>query len=106
MVNRKHLLINFIGLITPLSAAIFAVPIILENIGAEKFGILTIFWAIIGYSNIFEFGIGKALTHALAAEDNSEITQNRNLKAAAVILILMSIISFVVLKNIFYLIYL
>lgn len=44
-----------------------AVPYLLNRIGVERFGILTLIWALIGYFSIFDFGLGRALTQKVAA---------------------------------------
>ena len=41
---------------------LLVVPVILNGIGVEKLGILTLIWAMIGYFSIFDFGLGRALT--------------------------------------------
>lgn len=76
--RRKQMAANFIGLVSPLVAAFFAIPILLSHLGTERFGLLTLFWALIGYANIFELGLGRSITVKLAgqldsASDNTEI---------------------------------
>lgn len=75
-INRKLLakntLFNLLGLVFPVVTAIFCVPFIIRGIGTERLGILTLVWAVIGYFSLFDFGLGRALTHELAkklAED-------------------------------------
>lgn len=53
---------NLAGAGIPLAFAFFAVPSLLAGYGNERFGLLTIIWALIGYFSIFDFGIGRALT--------------------------------------------
>ncbi len=50
----------------PLLISLFSIPIIIRNIGEERFGILAIAWAFIGYFNFFDFGLGKALTKSIS----------------------------------------
>jgi len=44
--------------------------------GAERFGLLTLIWAIAGYLSLFDLGLGRALTHCLArvlgAQDSAQ----------------------------------
>lgn len=56
-------------------AGIITIPFLIENLGVEKFGILSIIWALIGYFSIFDFGIGRALTHGVASQrsENKDI---------------------------------
>lgn len=66
---------NMMGQIVPLFAALFSIPVLINNIGNDKFGFLTIAWMLIGYFSLFDFGIGKALTHAVSKRlSNSKIT--------------------------------
>lgn len=58
----KNAIINISGQIVPIIAAIIAIPIIIGGLGTERFGILTLAWALTGYFNIFDFGIGRAIT--------------------------------------------
>lgn len=57
---------NIIGSILPLVAAIIAVPWVISGLGVERFGILTLIWAVIGYFNLFDLGLGQALTKLVA----------------------------------------
>jgi O-antigen/teichoic acid export membrane protein len=60
-----------------LIAGLILIPIILRYIGLERFGILTLIWALIGYFAIFDMGIGRALTYEIsrliAAQADHEI---------------------------------
>jgi O-antigen/teichoic acid export membrane protein len=47
--------------------AIATVPYIYHKISAERLGVLTIVWALIGYCSIFDFGLGRAITQRIAA---------------------------------------
>lgn len=42
--------------------ALWGIPIIIRGIGLEQFGILALFWAVIGYFTLLDFGISKAIT--------------------------------------------
>lgn len=43
------------------------IPYLIRNTGLETFGVLTLVWALIGYFSIFDFGIGRALTHQISS---------------------------------------
>lgn len=62
----RHTLLNLLGLGAPLIAAIFAMPILIHALGIDRFGVLTLAWVVIGYFSLFDFGIGRALTKAVA----------------------------------------
>lgn len=42
---------------------LLALPFLLQRLGVEKLGVLTLVWILIGYFSIFDFGLGRALTH-------------------------------------------
>jgi O-antigen/teichoic acid export membrane protein len=50
-----------------LTAAFFAVPLLIDGLGTARFGLLALAWVVIGYAQVFDLGIGRALTK-LAAE--------------------------------------
>ena len=58
-------------------AALISIPILIQQIGTDKFGMVTIAWMLIGYFSLFDFGIGRALTQLisqrLAEHRNTEI---------------------------------
>ena len=50
----------------PLLLGVIAIPYLYRQIGTEKLGILTLVWALIGYFSLFDFGLGRALTHQVS----------------------------------------
>jgi O-antigen/teichoic acid export membrane protein len=59
---------NLIGESIPVVAAVVAIPILVHRLGADRFGVLTLSWMIAGYFGLFDFGLGRALTKAMAQE--------------------------------------
>lgn len=59
--------LNLAGWVLPALSALFAFPILVRSMGAERFGLLSLAWTIVGYFSAFDLGIGRALTQALAA---------------------------------------
>lgn len=59
--------LNIVGLVVPLLLAVIAIPPLVRGFGADRFGILTLAWAAIGYFNLFELGLSRALTQAVAS---------------------------------------
>jgi O-antigen/teichoic acid export membrane protein len=45
---------------------LITIPLLLSKLGAERFGLLSIAWLIVGYSSIFELGIGRSVTQQVA----------------------------------------
>lgn len=48
--------------------AVFSIPILIHWLGKDRFGILGLAWALIGYANFFDLGLGRALTQLTAAK--------------------------------------
>jgi O-antigen/teichoic acid export membrane protein len=51
---------------TPFVFAIAAVPMLIHLIGPERFGLLSIVWVLVGYFNLFDLGLNRAITHFAA----------------------------------------
>lgn len=62
----RNTLLNIVGQVVPMVAALIAIPILIQHLGTSRFGVLTLAWAAIGYFNLFDLGLGRALTHAIA----------------------------------------
>jgi O-antigen/teichoic acid export membrane protein len=58
--------LNAAGWALPAACAVFAIPALVRAMGAERFGILAIAWALVGSFSPFDLGIGRALTQALS----------------------------------------
>lgn len=57
---------NLLGHALPLLAAVAAVPFLLDRLGLERFGILSLVWVLVGYFSLLDLGIGRALTKLVA----------------------------------------
>src|SRR5438552_12548486 len=57
---------NLVGGGAPMVVAIFCIPILIRGLGKERFGVLTLAWALIGYASLFDLGLGRALTQLVA----------------------------------------
>lgn len=62
----RNAALNLLGQGLPLLAALPAIPLLVHGAGTERFGLLTIAWVFVGYVGLFDFGVGRALTHAVA----------------------------------------
>jgi O-antigen/teichoic acid export membrane protein len=62
----KNTLWNLIGSGAPMLVAVFCIPVLIRGLGTERFGVLTLAWALIGYASLFDFGLGRALTQLVA----------------------------------------
>lgn len=72
----KNSLINLAGFGLPLLVGLIAIPLILRGFGVERFGVLTLAWAVIGYFSLFDMGIGRAITQSMAARLGSASTRD------------------------------
>lgn len=63
----RNTVLNLAGQVLPALCAIVSMPALIHRLGSERFGILMLAWMSIGYFNIFDFGLGRALTRAVAA---------------------------------------
>lgn len=63
----KHSFYNLIGLGAPLLVAVFSIPMLINELGAPRFGLLTMIWAVVSYFGLFDLGLGRALTQQIAA---------------------------------------
>ncbi len=50
----------------PSLVALVTLPMIVHGLGKEGFGILSVAWLVLGYSNIFDLGLGRATTKFVA----------------------------------------
>ena len=57
---------NLLGMCAPMAVALFAIPMLLEGMGKERFGLLTLVWMLVGYLGVFDLGLGRALTQTVA----------------------------------------
>jgi O-antigen/teichoic acid export membrane protein len=57
---------NLIGNGSPLIVAVFSIPVLIHALGKERFGVLTLAWALIGYASLFDIGLGRALTQLVS----------------------------------------
>lgn len=57
---------NLVGSGAPLVVAVFSIPVLIHGLGKDRFGVLTLAWALIGYASLFDIGLGRALTQLVA----------------------------------------
>jgi O-antigen/teichoic acid export membrane protein len=57
---------NAVGNGLPLLAAVFSIPPLIHALGAARFGLLSLAWMFVGYFGLFDLGLSRALTHAVA----------------------------------------
>ncbi|WP_298208114.1 oligosaccharide flippase family protein [Acidovorax sp.] len=74
MHSRNHAFnigLNVAGMVLPMLAGALTVPGLLHRLGQERFGILALSWALVGYFGFLDLGIGRALTQHLASAEKA-----------------------------------
>lgn len=73
----RNWILNLLGWVVPLSVALIAVPYVVKGLGSERFGVLSLASALLGYFGIFDLGLGRATTkivaECLAREDLEQL---------------------------------
>jgi O-antigen/teichoic acid export membrane protein len=62
----KNTIFNFSGQAFILVIAVFAIPLLIKGMGTDRFGVLALVWAFVGYFSLFDLGLGRALTAFVA----------------------------------------
>ncbi|HYL92895.1 MAG TPA: oligosaccharide flippase family protein [Alphaproteobacteria bacterium] len=57
---------NLLGQALPLLVGLYAIPKVIQHLGTDRFGLLTLVWMVVGYFSLFDFGLGRALTSLVA----------------------------------------
>lgn len=70
---KNDTIYNLLGNIVPILAALLFIPYLTRELGAERFGFMTIMWALIGYFGIFDLGVSRALTY-FATRSNDPVS--------------------------------
>jgi len=62
----RNVIWNLIGNGAPMIVAVVCIPALIRGLGKDRFGVLTLAWALIGYASLFDLGLGRALTQLVA----------------------------------------
>lgn len=62
----RNTILNIIGQVMPLFVAVLTLPFIVRGLGAERFGLISLAWVVLGYFAIFDIGLGRATTKFVA----------------------------------------
>jgi O-antigen/teichoic acid export membrane protein len=64
----RNTLWNMGGSAAPMFVAAICIPLLIKGLGTDRFGVLTLVWALIGYATLFDLGLGRALTQLVATK--------------------------------------
>jgi O-antigen/teichoic acid export membrane protein len=53
---------NLAGMLIPIALAVLATPILIDELGTARFGLLALAWAVMSYFNLLDLGLGQATT--------------------------------------------
>jgi len=62
----KNSIYNIAGRVIPMVLALITIPFLIDGLGVERFGVLTLAWLTVGYFGVFDMGIGRATTKFVA----------------------------------------
>ena len=62
----RNTVYNLLGQALPMLVALFAIPVLIKALGIDRFGVLTMVWLVLGYFNLFDMGLGRALTQIVS----------------------------------------
>jgi O-antigen/teichoic acid export membrane protein len=72
----RNAIYSIIGQVVPMLAAFAAIRLLISGLGDVRFGVLMLCWAAAGYFAIFDFGLARSMTHAVAGRLASESTDD------------------------------
>ncbi len=62
----RNTLLSIVGASAPLALGLIAIPILVRELGAERYGILTLSYIVVGYLGLFDLGLGRAATQQIS----------------------------------------
>jgi len=63
---KSKVALNFSSTVLPMLVGLISVPVLIDGIGVERFGLLSIAWMLVGYFSLLDMGLGRALTQKVA----------------------------------------
>ncbi|MCX6135044.1 MAG: flippase [Ignavibacteriales bacterium] len=72
----RNSVMNFLGQFIPLVVGVISIPFIIQRLGIDQFGILSLAWMLLGYFTLFDLGLGRATTKFVAEAVHNDALQN------------------------------
>ena len=82
----RHTTYNLMGTTAPILVALISIPIYIQLIGEQRYGVLSIAWILLGYFGVFDLGIGRAAAQRIARQEKSDRTAKAHIFWAALTL--------------------
>src|ERR1700759_2088132 len=57
---------NVLGQVLPMAVGVITIPVLIRQLGIDRFGFMTLAWTLIGYAGLFDFGMSRAMTRVVA----------------------------------------
>lgn len=75
----RHTLFNLGGAVLPMVITLGSVPLYLSYIGTERYGMLAVIWALLGYFGFLDLGFGRAVTQRMARLSDADDSERSKL---------------------------
>ena len=72
----KYAIVNLFSQVAVVFAGLYSVPYLVNGLGSDRFGALTLVWALTGYFGIFDFGLSRAVTKFIGERFGKEDTSD------------------------------
>jgi O-antigen/teichoic acid export membrane protein len=70
---------NLLGAVLPIPVALVCIPLLVRELGVERFGVLGVAWTLLGYFGMFDFGLAQSTTRFVSRA----VADGRTAKVAA-----------------------
>jgi O-antigen/teichoic acid export membrane protein len=62
----RNTLLSIAGEAAPLALGLIAIPILVRELGVDRYGVLTLSYLVVGYLGLFDLGLGRAATQQIS----------------------------------------
>lgn len=62
----RNTALNLVGQVVPILVGVATIPYVVRGLGTDRFGVLSLAWALLGYVSLFDMGLGRATTKFVA----------------------------------------